>query len=58
MNPIWLLRAKRLLQNPPSAARVKLGLAIAAICLALYGYELLFGWPEWLTPNGNPRRRF
>ncbi len=51
MNPVWLMRAKRLLQNPPSWQRVKLGLAIAAMCLAIYGFEQVFGWPEALTPQ-------
>lgn len=51
MNPIWLMRAKRWIDNPPSWKRVRMGLAIAAICLALVGVEQLFGWPEALTPH-------
>jgi len=51
MNPIWLLRAKKWLENPPSWKRVRLGMAITAVCFALYGIEQFFGWPEKLTPN-------
>lgn len=46
---MWLLRAKRWAQNPPSWGRVKLVVAIVVICLLLFGYERLFGWPDWLT---------
>ena len=49
MNPLWLLRAKRWAQHPPSRSRVMLGLAVAAICLALVGIERTVGWPEALT---------
>ena len=45
----WLLRAKRWAANPPSAGRVKLVLGIVAVCLLLFGYERMFGWPEALT---------
>ena len=51
MNPIWLFRAKRLAQNPPSMGRVKLGLAVIALCLLLVGIEAIWGWPEALTPE-------
>jgi len=51
MNPIWLLRAKRWAQNPPSRNRVYLGLGVIAICLLLAGAEALWGWPDWLTPH-------
>ncbi|MCU0827499.1 MAG: hypothetical protein MUE52_08835 [Tabrizicola sp.] len=47
----WLVRAKRWAQNPPSEGQVKLVFGVVAICLALAGYEYLFGWPEWLTPD-------
>ena len=55
MNVNWLLRAKRLAQNPPSLARVKLFAAVLAICLTLYGIEQVFGWPDWLVPNDTQR---
>jgi hypothetical protein len=47
----WLLRAKRWVQNPPSAGRVKLVFGVVAICLVIFGIERLFGWPEWMTVN-------
>ena len=49
MNPFWLLRAKRWAQNPPSMGRVALVLAVIAFCLALYGIETIWGWPDSLT---------
>lgn len=51
MNYRWLLRAKRWAQNPPSAGHVKFVLAILAACAALYLVDLVWGWPEWLTPD-------
>lgn len=51
MTPLWLLRAARWVRRPPSAAHVKLVLTVIALCLALYGVEALWGWPEALTPN-------
>ncbi|MFT4013425.1 MAG: hypothetical protein QM682_08470 [Paracoccus sp. (in: a-proteobacteria)] len=46
-NLIWLIRARRWLQNPPSAGRVKLVLAVVALCLLLVGLEHFGLWPEW-----------
>lgn len=57
MNPLWILRAKRWVQQPPSGRRVALVLGIVAVCLILYGIEAIWGWPEALTPN-NRRRGF
>jgi len=51
MNPIWLLRAKRWAQNPPSLKKVLFVAGIVAVCLVLYGIETFVGWPEGLTPN-------
>jgi predicted acyltransferase len=48
---LWLVRAKRWAQNPPSEGRVKLVLGVIAVCLLIAGYEWLYGWPEWLTVN-------
>jgi predicted acyltransferase len=48
---LWLVRAKRWVQNPPSEARVRLVLGVIALCLIIAGYEWAFGWPEWLTVN-------
>ena len=55
MNYRWLLRAKRWAQNPPSEGRVKFVLAIIAACVALYLYDLAYGWPEWLTVDQKTR---
>ena len=51
MDPRLLLRAKRLAQNPPSWQRVALVFGVIAACLALWGAERLWGFPEWLAPN-------
>jgi hypothetical protein len=51
MNWNWLMRMSLWVRNPPSPQRVKLVLAIVAICIALWGIEQVFGWPEALTPN-------
>lgn len=55
MNFFWLLRMRRWAQNPPSAGRVKLVLAVLAFCLALYAIERWVGWPDALSPE--PGRR-
>ncbi|TCP63358.1 hypothetical protein EV663_101627 [Rhodovulum bhavnagarense] len=57
MNLHWLIRASRWARNPPSPARVKLVLAIIAICMALFIVEHVLGWPDWLTVNSTPRGR-
>ncbi|MFN3970653.1 MAG: hypothetical protein ACK4GO_08145 [Gemmobacter sp.] len=50
MNPlVWLLRARRWAQNPPSWGRVMLVLGVIAACLVLVGIEMFVGWPAWLT---------
>ena len=51
MNPVWLVRIKRLIANPPSPARVKLILGVVALCLLVAGIESIWGWPAWLTPQ-------
>jgi len=51
MNPRWLVKAKRLVQNPPSEKRIKLVFGVIIICVILFGIERLIGWPDWLTPN-------
>lgn len=52
MNPLQLLRMAKWARHPPSLARVKLGAVVLALCLALWGIEQLWGWPDWLTVNG------
>ena len=45
----WLMRAKRWVQNPPSAGRVKLVFGVVAICLVIVGIEYFIGLPDWMT---------
>lgn len=47
MNPRHFLRMSKWARNPPSARRVKLVLAVIALCLVLYAVERLVGWPDW-----------
>ena len=56
MNPLWLVKMRRWVQNPPSPAKVKLVLAVVAVCALLFVIERYVGWPDWLTPNQVPRR--
>ena len=51
MDPRWLMRAKRWAQNPPSTAMVLMVLGIIAACIALWGIERVYGFPDWLAPN-------
>jgi len=44
-------------RRPPSAKRVKLGLAVIAICVALFAIERLVGWPDFLTTESTPGGR-
>ena len=55
MDPRLLMRMSQLARNPPSWRRVKLGAAVLAACLILWGVEQLWGWPDWLTVNGKLR---
>jgi hypothetical protein len=57
MNPLWLVRMKRWVQNPPSPARIKLIVAIIGLCLVVFALERMFGWPDALTPNDLRRLR-
>ena len=52
MNLAWLMRMAKWARHPPSPARVKFVLSIVAACFALWGVELIWGWPEALTVNG------
>lgn len=56
MNPNWLMRMSQWVRNPPSPRRVKLVLAVVAVCFALWGIELIWGWPDALTVNGRAGR--
>lgn len=56
MNMIWLLRLRRLAQNPPSPKQLKLIAAVVLIAFLIFGFERLFGWPDWLTIDKGIRR--
>lgn len=56
MNLHWLFRMARWARNPPSAARVKLVLAVIGVCLVLYAVEVFVGWPDWLSMEQAGRR--
>lgn len=56
MSPFWLLRMYRWARNPPSEKTVKFVLAIVAFCLLLLAIELIWGWPDALTPNSGGGR--
>lgn len=45
----WLLRMSRWARHPPSAARVKLVVAVVVLCFALVIVERYLGWPDALT---------
>lgn len=49
MNWFHLLRMAQWARNPPSPARVKLVLAVIALCLGLYAIETWVGWPDWMS---------
>lgn len=55
MNMGWLLRLRRMAQHPPSPHRFKFLAFVLIVCILLFGYESLFGWPEWLTVNRGRR---
>ena len=55
MNLHWLMRMSQWARHPPSWGRVKLVLGVVGLCLAVWGVELIWGWPEWLTVNGRGR---
>jgi hypothetical protein len=51
MGPRWFVMMKRWAQNPPSPEKIRFVFAIVAACIGLAMVELLFGWPDWLTPT-------
>ncbi|MFA8384292.1 MAG: hypothetical protein ACEPO2_01610 [Pelagibaca sp.] len=46
------------MRHPPSLAKIKLGLAVIAVCLSIYAVERWIGWPDWMTLDavGVPNR--
>ncbi len=57
MNLRPFLRMAKWARRPPSWKRVRLYLVVIGLCLALFAWERLFGWPDWLTLDGTPRGR-
>jgi len=57
MNLRPFLRMAKWAHKPPSPSRVKLVFGAIAICLILFAFERLFGWPEWLTIGNTPKGR-
>jgi preprotein translocase subunit SecE len=50
-----LIRLVKWLRHPPSRQTVWImGIAIVA-SLLIFGFEQLFGWPDWLTVDRGPR---
>ena len=57
MDLFWLVRMARWVRHPPSPRAVRFVLVIVALCLLLFGVELIWGWPEALTPHSGGRTR-
>lgn len=51
MNMNFLLRMARMARHPPSPKRAALMVAVIVACFALWGVEMYWGWPDWLTVN-------
>ncbi len=56
MNMLWLLRMRQWVQNPPGPKRLKLIAIVIVIAFLIFGFEQIFGWPDWLTVNKGIRR--
>ncbi|MBV1904241.1 MAG: hypothetical protein KUG58_11480 [Marinosulfonomonas sp.] len=57
MNLRQFVRMAKWAHKPPSASRVKLILGAIALCLILFAFERVFGWPDWLTMGNTPKGR-
>ncbi|MBV1866383.1 MAG: hypothetical protein KUG69_00540 [Marinosulfonomonas sp.] len=57
MNLRPFLRMAKWAHNPPSASRVKLVFGAIAICLIVFAFERVFGWPDWLSMPDTPKGR-
>jgi hypothetical protein len=55
MGWIWLIRAKRWVQNPPSMGKVIFFGAILLVCLTVGFVEHYIGWPDWAQRKRVPR---
>ena len=51
----WLIRMSQWARNPPPMWKVKLVVGVVLLCFAIFGFELIWGWPEVLTVNKRPR---
>ncbi|MDO5631566.1 MAG: hypothetical protein Q4G22_06985 [Paracoccus sp. (in: a-proteobacteria)] len=51
---VWLMRARKWAQRPPSTRQVVLVLSVIAICIAIVLAEWLGLWPDWarMQPGG------
>lgn len=55
MNPfLWLARARRWVQHPPSMRHVILVFAVIAVALAVYALDRTGLWPDWA--RSSPQR--
>ncbi len=57
MNLRPFLRMATWARRPPPWKRVRLYLIVIGLCLALFAWERLLGWPDWLTLEGTPGGR-
>lgn len=57
MNYRLLLRIAKLVRRPPSRQQQIIVAVVLAAAAMIWGYEALFGWPEWATVNSSPRGR-
>lgn len=52
----WGIRMSQWLRRPPSRQQVIIMGAAIALCLAVFAFERLYGWPSWMTVNGHMPR--
>lgn len=52
----WTIRMTQWLRRPPSRQRVILIVVVIALCLIVFLYERIHGWPSWATVNGRMPR--
>lgn len=53
---VWLMKARRWAQNPPSMRRVIFVFSIIAVAVAIFALDHFGVWPEALTLDRMPRR--
>lgn len=57
MNLKFLMRMTRVARSRPTEQKFWVMAAIVAIIFVVFGFERLFGWPDWLTIDRQPRYR-